>query len=411
MGVPRRGRVWLLMRCVWVGTSGAPATNSTNYQLVSATLQWPWLNAENATNGFGGRSVPITENIVITKLTMWIGTAPGGATSWTFKIRSNAADTAASLSIAGAATTATWTGRVTCNISDLVCLSSTPTGGPAGAVRTYWNIEYYTTGNYYLVVSANNGPSSGTGTYYYSAFGGSSSTSSTTNTTYESVIPTNLAVTKIATICDQSVGGTYTYTVRNNTTATDSSFSAAVTTFQGISATGSLAFSPGDTIVIKEVRSGSAWAAIRSCFTVAASAAGEIAMSYGHTSAPSTTVTNYELPYGGGSGAWNATETAVYMRMPASTLKKFYIKLTTAPGASKSRAFTIRSDTVDTIVTATVTGAVATANNTTDSAIHVDGNFLSVSTTPTGTPTATAGVKLVFVQVIHQRNGDFFSTF
>jgi hypothetical protein len=400
------------MRCVWAGSSGAPATGATNYQSIGSGKAWAWGGAENNTGGSGGKSVPLTENIIITKLTVWVGTAPGGVKTWTFKVRKNAADTTASVTITGAATTSTWTGQLACSASDLINLSSTPSGTPTGAVSTFWNVEYYTTGNYYLVLACDAAIASSSGTYYYPAFSGNTAVPTSVTTDYETVIPTSLTVTKIAVIADQSVGGTYTYSVRNNTTATDSSFSAAITTFQGISAAGSLAFSPGDCMVIKEVRSGTAWAGIRTCITVAPSFMGEIVQGYGNLLAPSTTVTNYDQALGIGSGAWNATETAVYMRMPGSIIKKLYVKLATAPGASKSRAFTIRSNVANTTVTTTISGAaVTTGNDTVNSAAHIDGNFLSMSTTPTGTPAATAGVKFGFVQVIDQRSNKFFSMF
>lgn len=401
------------MRCVWAGSSGAPANNATNYQHLTATQLSAWNPYENNLGGFNGKSTPLTENIVITKLTVWVATAPGGATAWTFKVRNNALDTAASLTISAAATTGSWTGQVACSINDLVNLSSAPTGAPAGAVNTYWTIEYYTTGNFYLVPVSSGGPGNGNSTNYYTPFGGSFQNPSTVATDLEAVIPTALTVTKLAVVFDQAAAGTATYTIRNNTTSTDSSFSVVLTTsVQGISSTGSLAFSPGDCIVLKEVRSGTNWGAIRSCMTVAPSFAGEIVQAFGSIQAPSTSAVNYNTPIGVGNNAWNATESVVYMRMPASTISKLYVKLTTAPGAAKSYALTVRSNSASTVVAATVSGAgVTTANNTTNTVPHSDGNFFSMMITPTGTPASTAGVKFGFVQVVHQRSKDFFSTF
>ncbi len=401
------------MRCIWTGVSGTLDTANPRYQLVSAGPQYAWNTYENSTFGSQGRSVPITENIIITKFTMWVGTAPGSGT-WTFTVRKNAANTAASMTMTGAATTATWSGQLSCSAGDLLCIAATPTSSPTNAGTTYWTIEYTTQGNYYLVVSGNNGPSSGTGTYYYLPFGGNNIAVSTTATTNETLIPTNLTVTKISAIADQTNGsGSFTYYVRNNTTATDSSFSAVINTspFQAVSGAGSLSFSAGDAIVIKEVRSGTNWANTRNCMTVVPSVTGEIVQAYSNTTAPSTSATNYNTPLGGGSSAWNATESAVYMRMPASTLSKLYVKLATAPGASQSRTFTLRSNSADTTVAAMISGTATTGNDTVNSAVHVDGTFFSISSAVTGTPAATAGVKFGFVQTLQQSSSDFFPMF
>lgn len=401
------------MRAVWTGVSGTLSTANPRYQLVSAGPQYAWNALENNTGGSQGRSVPITENIVITKFTMWVGTAPGGG-SWTFTIRNNAANTAASMVMSGAATTVSWSGQLACTAGDLICIAAVPSSSPTNAGATYWTIEYTTQGNHYLVVSGNDGPSSGTGTYYYLPFGGNNTAVTTVAATNETIIPTDLTVTRISAITDQTNGsGSYTYYVRNNTTATDSSFSAVVNTspYQAVSGTGSLTFSPGDSIVIKEVRSGTNWANIRSCMTVTPSFTGEIVQAFNSTAAPSTSATNYNTPLGNGSSAWNATESAVYMRMPASVISKLYIQLATAPGALQGRTFTLRSNITDTPVAVTISGTSTTGNNIASSAVHTDGNLFSISAVPVGTPAATAGVKFGFVQRIAQSSADFFPMF
>lgn len=401
------------MRCMWSGVSGAPSTSATQYAFITATRSGAWSSFENTFAGNGGRSTPLSENITITRLTMWVATAPGGAASWNFRLRTNGADSTISAVITGAATTATWTGRQSFTATDLINLASVPSGSPASAGSTYWIIEYYTAGNFYLVPISTNGVGNSTGTWYFPPFGGAQTSNNATAANNEVVIPTNLTVTKYALIIDQQASGTFTHNIRNNTTATDSSFSVSLTgsATQGISAAGSLSFSVGDTMVLKETKSGGSWASTRSCMTVVPSAAGEIVQAFGNVQAPSTTAVNYNTPVGGGNGSWNATESAVSMRMFASRVTKFYVKLATAPGAGKSRAFTLRSNSADTAVATTISGTATTNNNTTSMVSYADGDLISIATTPTGTPAATAGVRFGFVQLVHQKSSDFFHYF
>lgn len=402
------------MKGVWSGASSSPNTGATYYQHLCATLSYSWNQFENATNGFQGRTVILTEDVVITKLTLWVGTAPGGAASWTFRIRSNAANTAALLVISGTNTTGVWTGELNLSAGDAICLSATPASTPASAVNSYWTVEYSTNGEYYLLLSAGDSPSSGTGTYYYQPFGGNGSpTATSTSTDLEAVIPTSLTATKISTIVDQNVSATYTYYVRNNTSATDSSFSAVVTTFTGTSSAGSLSFSPGDMMVIKEVRSGGgAWGNIRCCITVVPGYGGEVVQAYGNTVSPSNSATNYNQPLGAGNTAWSATESSVAMRLPATALKKLYVKLGTAPGSGKSRSFNLRSNSGDSPIVCSISDSATTGNDTGHVYVHNTGNFISIKTVPSATPASTS-VKVGFVMVISQSSvqNQWFSNF
>jgi hypothetical protein len=70
--------------------------------------------------------------------------------------------------------------------------------------------------------------------------------------------------------------------------------------------------------------------------------------------------------------------------------------LTTATGAAKTRTFTVRSNVADTSVSAALTNT-ATGSDTANSAVHGDGDFVSVKQVPTSTPNATNGAKFSFV--------------
>src|SRR6478752_6465734 len=204
------------MLCAWGGAAGAPSTSAVNYNsLVAVNQAW---NA-NEDNTSGRMVFPLSDDITVTKLTVWVTTAPASGKSWAFTIRDDAADTAATVTISNTATTASWSGTASIAQLSKVCLKSAPTGTPTASGNVFWAIEYTTGGDYFLLASQNsNFVSSGTGTYYYPPCGGNNVVATTTATDNEIVCPTGLTVTKIAVYLNAAPGGanTNTFTVRKN---------------------------------------------------------------------------------------------------------------------------------------------------------------------------------------------------
>ena len=88
----------------------------------------------------------------------------------------------------------------------------------------------------------------------------------------------------------------------------------------------------------------------------------------------------------------NTTElNAVSVAPVDMTVDKMYAEISTAPGAGKSRAFTLRSDaTTDRALTATIADSAVDAQDLTHSYSPIAGTLLTVSEIPTGTPAAIA---------------------
>lgn len=112
------------------GDTGAPSTSATNYAPVcGAGAAW--------SAGESGIQVPVSESCALTDFGMHLVAAPGGEGSYKFTIRKNGVDTAATVTIAGAATDATpWIGSVSFASGDLISVSCVPTGTPTAAGKT-----------------------------------------------------------------------------------------------------------------------------------------------------------------------------------------------------------------------------------------------------------------------------------
>jgi hypothetical protein len=394
----------LKTKAFWVGVTPAHG-GGTLYNTICPTRQMAWQSVESGTNT--DVRVPLSEQCIITKITLWVTTAPGTGNSWVMKLRADGADAGPSVTIADSATTATWTGRV--NLAQLALLGVAMTGFglPASPGDVYWTIEYETDGAYFLMPSANlNYSSVASGTLYNPPSGGSNIAPPTSGLAVEELIPAACTVTRLAAyaIAAPGAGNTNTYYARRGvTSATDSAFSAAVTGTNGVAVSGAgaaLSLAAGDTLVIKEVKGpNSAWSRVSTCVTVRPTTAGQMFLTFGNTNAPSTSAVNYEQPTGTGNNGWTATETAVRMRINACAISSLISRLTTAPGSGKSRTFRARLNAADTTVTSTASGTGVAGASSGAAATAADGDFLTVGTTPAGTPAATAGVKTGMVLI------------
>lgn len=404
------------MHCVWAGsTNTSPSNTATSFSFPTAsfsTTSWGTTEAQ--------RTAPISEDITVTRVAVWLGGAPGAGTSYTFTVRDDGADTAASVTISGTNTTGSWTGSVSIAALSMICMESIPTSTPAtpgGSVQ--WIIEYSTGGNYYLMPYANTTATSSTVTDYVSPISGYTQSTSATATDFEILCPTSVTVTKHVAALDASPGTGKSYALsfrQNNTTDT---LTATVSDTNTISsaATGSTSLSAGDTFVIKVVPTGTPTACrTKGCLTLQPSVTGEIISGVGSATGPLTTGTSFQQGYGPGAstGTWS-TESARQSRFPGSTISKLYVKVNTAPGTGNGWTFTLRSNGASQSVTATISDTNTSANDTTDSFTHTDGNQFSMQAARVSAPGSTAGAKFSFVQTVTQpstgNTGAFFPFF
>lgn len=395
------------MRCVWQG--------SMNVSPSATATSWTFINACQSTTSWGAtetqRSSPISEDIVITRITVWLGTAPGVGTSYAFTVRAGGANTGATVTVSGAATTATWTGAIPISALSSINLQSVPTSTPQTPGSAFWVIEYTTAGNFYLIPAGQTNTLSPTATDYAFPSAGNSESLSTTNSDWEVVFPTNATLTKLVAQLDTAPGTSKSYAIsvtQNETTDQLTTTLSGATT--QATTTGSISLSPGDTLVLKSVPTSTPAAArLQTCMTVVPKFNGEIASLMGSSSGPSTTATTYQQPYGTGAstGTWSTTESARQARYADNcTMSKLYVKVMSSPGGSW--IFTLRENGSSTALTATISGSNTTANDTTDSFAHTDGNLLDMQVTRSGSDSSSGGAKFGFVQTISQDVDNFF---
>lgn len=386
------------MKCIWFGSGlGNPSNSATSYNSVVCGLGSGYASTEN------DRKSIISEGITVTKLTVKVFTAPGSGKNWAVTFRDDAADTAATVTIADAATSASWSGSVSVASLSLINMKIVPTGTPTAAVRMYWEIEYETAGDYFLITGTGS-PVPDSGTAYHNVYAGNTNSSLSTALEPESLVPSDATVTRMVAknVNNSPAGSVHLYLRLNDTTdAIDCWINAGVNPDDEVA---SVDIAPGDRWVMKITTAGSppansyyTWG-----LTVQPDTVGECFFGFGNTSIPSAASADYDWPIGYGQ-TWSS-EANRKSPLPNLDFKKLYVKLVTAPGSGKSRVFALRDNASDTALSVTIADANTTGNNTANTVTHsgVDGN---IKTTPSGTPASTAGVKMGFVVVVPQGGG------
>lgn len=395
------------MKCFWSGAEdNAPSTSAVNYTQVTDTQLSTYTTAE------ASRTLVISEDIVVTKFTVWCTTAPTTGNSFTYTLRDDGVNTAAAVTISDTNTTASWSGSVSIAALSLIALQTSPTGTPTAPGTHYWTIEYYTAGNFYLIPGGNSNVGSTSATNYFPIFGGYTITNSTVATDFEVLVPTNATVINLAAALDGAPGSgkSMAFSLRQNNT-TDVLTATVANTNTTANATGSVAIAPTDTLVMKMTPSGTpGFARAKTCLTVVPSAAGEIITAFGYTTTPSTSAVNYQVPQGPGLSSFSSTEGLRQLRLPACKLSKLYARCDTAPGGSAQYVLAVRSAAGATGITTTIAAAATTGNDTTHTFDHGDGNFVSMQITPSTTPAAST-MRFSFVMAVRQPSADFFQAF
>jgi hypothetical protein len=372
------------------GSNGAPSNSATNYGAIAGAGD-AWNATENNVQ------MPLSDACTLTDFGMHLVAAPGGEASYKFTIRKNGIDTVATVTISGAAIDATaWKGEVSFAAGDLISVSCVPLGTPTATGTTSPYIYLATTGSTFLLMGGSNSFLSNSSTQFQNPShhtGQGWSTGETNN--LEIVVPMSCTVTKLAVQLNSNAGGVgkgYAISGRRNAT---SDFLTA--TIEGGSATaasaaGSQELTPGDSLSIKAVPSGTPSARFAAfCMSITPAVEGESFVGYGKSATGSTSATEYDRPYGANTAAWNAAESERATYPLALTVRKFYIKIGTAPGASKKRTYTIRSNGADTAAKVVLEGASTTGSYTAgDVAITANAMF-DVGAVPSSTPAANTG--------------------
>lgn len=379
----------------------APSNSATNYNFFNATQYgyiWGTTELFNV--------VPFA--VDVTSFYVEIDVAPGSGKSWTFKVRKNGADTGATVTISNTSTSGTYTGSaVSFAAGDKISISSVPSGTPAAIDKVWWNttVESASAGQPLLgqIAAA---PSIAVSTYM--TLCGGSNPSGTENN-YIIIAPTSGTLSGLRVLLPTApgTGKSWTITVRKNGSAAFS-LSVADTNTTGYNSTDSTTIAAGDTLSIQFTPFGSptgtgvgpSWGLL---FTPDTN--GENILGFSSSTAISTSATNYNVEMGYVDAGWSTTESSRQVVLPASTLKKMYLRWQTAPGSSKSYDFTVRKNTADTSMTVNSTGTSQTTGNITVDVSVSQGDKLSLKSVPTSTPTAPGYFNMGLLVFITQPAG------
>jgi len=110
--------------CQMFGSAAAPSTSVVNYEQCLGSGAASWSGSESV-------RVSTLHNATLQAIYAKIGTAPGGAASWTFTVRDELADTAAAVTISGASTTGNASFSVATTAGNRYSIKATPASTPA----------------------------------------------------------------------------------------------------------------------------------------------------------------------------------------------------------------------------------------------------------------------------------------
>jgi hypothetical protein len=374
------------VRSLLLGVSGAVPTNNQTYFGAIGQIG----DATDSTTFTALATEAKVQQVMaqagtITRFAVRCTQAPGGASSWTYRIRKNGVDTDAFVVIAGAATSGEVSEPVTVAAGDLLSMSLLPSTSPSAAGTRRWTVEFEsddgTTPLFFRVaLGASSFPG---GIFPISGQGAASAMAGTQG----NIMPCAGVIKSFRARCGVVPGGSngwlITLQVNGSPTALAATITSAATSV--ISAEANIAVAAGD-IVRWNITKVSA-PANENIFSVTAqfeptTAGDQPVMGVSFTNFLSQSQTEYAYPLG--IRAWSTEdEAAAQALIFERTIKNFWAKLTVAPGSTHSRAVSLRLGGV-TAYTFTLT-TTDTASSISDVEAS-DLSLLAVQHDPTGTP-------------------------
>lgn len=389
------------MYTVWPFKNAAPLSNSlVAYIPLFAPANNPSTLSES------GRQIYVPVAMTLSAMYLDCVTAPGAGKSYTYTIRKNGVDTTLTATVSDTNTTASVTGQaVVFAAGDLISLSSTPSGTPTSPGIVYGQVLVNSASQPIAGYWYGSSVFSNNSTRYLAPSGGFSNTwsSSSTESDISTAVPIagtikNLYVNRYSSA--PSSGQSCSYTLMVNGVASALTLTISDTATTGSDTTHSVSVNAGDLISIRCAGSASAGVAGSGSISMAftpSDGASSIYMTGNHgnsdtSNIPSQTVTGYRLPFGGAGLSNQSTDTAG--AIGSIRINRMYITMTTAPGSGKSWSFTLRENSVDTALTATVSNTGTTVTSTSGTVVTQPFGRYSVSLVPVSTPASPGNVRI-----------------
>lgn len=384
---------------IFGGDNTALSTSATQYNYINAIYTSSW----NATQTRREAVMPVAG--VLKNFRVNISAAPGTAASgkkYVFNIYKNGSATGITVEILDTATSGSdLVNTATFAAGDTLSIEAVPTGTPTAPGNQWWSLEFdNTTGSKQPILGEDDTAPSTSAANYININGGNVVSWTATETDVQIVVPTAGTLRDLYIKLQTSPGAAkqYDYVVMLNGSPTSLTVNLTNAT-TGNDTTHTVAVVAGDVISIKCTPTGTptssrpAWGLVFEPTT-----AGEAIYGYGSSIAPSASATNYEQILGMGNNSYTSTESGREEIPGPYILKKFYVKIGTAPGASQTRTFKIRQAGADSGLVVAIADANTTGNDTTNTATFSAGQKSTLRSEITGTPAAlTGGVHMGFV--------------
>jgi len=248
-----------------------------------------------------------------------------------------------------------------------------------------------------------------TTTQYYNIFGGGTLWSAAECDVAGIVsTPGTFKNLKVILGAEPGSGNSYAFTIRKNGAATNLSVTISGTDTESTTDTDEVSFAAGDLISIESVPTSSPDACLRLYWTLdfVPTTSGETI--FNSSSDGANVVTERYVPLISCSPS-DATEFYNTMYCPtAGTFKNFYIKINAAPGASKTRTYTVYKNGSPTTITITIANSETSGSDTAHSFTVAAGDRVTVYHTIASTA-ATAICQNYGICFVPSNAGEFFT--
>lgn len=382
----------------WTAQKGAPTTSS---QVLMTSFS-------SATSGLGTRFYPVGygNNAAASyfksgkfpvsgkfkSIRFYIQTPPTGAQTWAATLYKNGAATGLTCIINASSIPVgicTLSLDVIIAAGDDVGLAISPSGSPTNSIFSASFVFAPTAPNDTVIFAQNSGGtfSNSSTTAIYPLSGAAPGT---TGGTRIDSLPDGGTIDKLyVSSTAPGTGTSYDYSLAKNGVVTALTWHDADTATDGSDTTHSVTVAAGDDVTFWAAPTGTPTASTATFGVryVLNTVGAYPIMATGKIISDSATVTTF-YPASGGNNTGSTTESNVQHISDSQTITKMVVKLTFAPGAGKSRTFTLRRNGVDVLACpVTDTNTTNTTPCTGSIAIN-DNDLLSVSDVPTGSPTA-----------------------
>lgn len=295
--------------------------------------------------------------------------APGAGTDYTFTIMKNASPTDVAVIIADTDTTGLYAGGVDIAVGDVINIRCVPTNTPSANCIPRWSILFDSTSPSESAVPTNTDSCNISINYGPISQGAYEGTQD--ETAMHQVMPTSGTFKDLYIEMYEDAGDppdAYRWTLRKNGESTDLSVTVTADDTEGHDTTHEVDVAAGDLVgyMIEPLNTPAVETPTICGFTFVADIEGESLILGGGNKSPWTTQPSYNfLQTTNPPVSWSDVESSRVQGGQPTTLRKFFVKLDTAPGAGESYQFGVRVNGVIKI-SVTISGTDTTGSNTVD---------------------------------------------